>query len=85
MDILQSYPFSQRKAHVYERLNMKLLIAEDYTGKGGSTPLYVAKQNLFPGYCGWPLAPNTPFKANLDQYILAFHGVIVLSFGITKS
>ncbi|XP_050733474.1 uncharacterized protein LOC127007030 [Eriocheir sinensis] len=62
------------KAYLYERLNMKLMIAEHYTGKGGSTPLYVAKQNILPSYCGWPLAPNTPFKANLDQYILAFHG-----------
>ncbi|XP_063875823.1 ionotropic receptor 21a-like [Scylla paramamosain] len=62
-----------KKAYLYERLNMKLLIAEHFTGKGGSTPLYVARQNILPGYCGWPLAPNTPFKTNLNEHILAFH------------
>lgn len=61
---------------------MKLLIAEHYTGKGGSTALYVARQNILPGYCGWPLAQNTPFKANIDQTILAFHGVIIFSLRI---
>ncbi|MPD06971.1 hypothetical protein E2C01_102810 [Portunus trituberculatus] len=62
------------KAYVYERLNLEVLIAQHFTNKGGFTPLYVARENIVPGYCGWPLSPNTPFKSNLDHCILAFHG-----------
>ncbi|MPC95554.1 hypothetical protein E2C01_090771 [Portunus trituberculatus] len=63
---------------------MKLMIAEHFTGKGASTPLYVARQNILPGYCGWPLAPNTPFKTNLDEYILAFHGAGLIQRWTTR-
>ncbi|XP_050733482.1 uncharacterized protein LOC127007033 isoform X4 [Eriocheir sinensis] len=63
-----------KKAFMFERLSMKAMVTEKFTNKRGSTPLYVARENILPGYCGWPLTPNTPFKASLDHYILAFHG-----------
>ncbi|XP_071533875.1 uncharacterized protein [Panulirus ornatus] len=53
---------------------MELMITEHFTNGDGSTPLYVARQNIMPGYCGWPLAKDAPFKENLDRYIMAFHG-----------
>ncbi|KAG0700927.1 hypothetical protein GWK47_025433 [Chionoecetes opilio] len=53
---------------------MKVIIAEEFTSQEGFTPLYVARQNILPGYCGFPLAPNSPFKANFNHLILAFHG-----------
>ncbi|XP_050733479.1 uncharacterized protein LOC127007033 isoform X3 [Eriocheir sinensis] len=64
----------EKKAFMYERLSMKAMVTEKFTNKRGSTPLYVARENILPDYCGWPLTPNTPFKASLDHYILAFHG-----------
>ncbi|XP_063875872.1 uncharacterized protein LOC135108640 isoform X2 [Scylla paramamosain] len=64
----------KHKAYIYERLNMKALIAEHFTNQRGFTPLYVARDNILAGYCGWPLAPNTPFKTHLDRYIMDFHG-----------
>lgn len=58
---------------------MELMIIEHFTNADGKTPLYVAQQNILPGYCGWPMSRDLPFKHNLDHYIMAFHGVSTIS------
>ncbi|XP_068240791.1 glutamate receptor ionotropic, kainate 3-like [Palaemon carinicauda] len=60
-------------AHVYERFYLELKIVEHFTEADGSTPLYVAQENIMPGYCGWPMIKNAPFKPNIDKYIMRFH------------
>ncbi|KAK4288862.1 hypothetical protein Pmani_038138 [Petrolisthes manimaculis] len=62
------------KAYMYERLNSQLMMAEHFTDAEGRTPLYVNNQNVMPGYCGWPLTRDAPFKHVLDAYIMACHG-----------
>ena len=54
---------------------LMIKMSEEFTSTRGSSPVYVAKGYVLPDYTGWPLTPNAPFKDNLDQYIMAFHGV----------
>ncbi|XP_069957204.1 ionotropic receptor 21a-like [Cherax quadricarinatus] len=61
------------KAYLYERLHMEQLISEYFTDASGTTRLYVARQNIMPGYCAYPLIRDAPFKHTLDRYILALH------------
>ncbi|KAK7074313.1 hypothetical protein SK128_025051 [Halocaridina rubra] len=61
-------------AYFYERLFLELMIVEHFTDRDGSTPLYVAQQNIVPGYCGWPIIRDAPFKRNIDKFIMDFHG-----------
>ncbi|XP_063875878.1 ionotropic receptor 21a-like [Scylla paramamosain] len=64
---------TKNKAYLYERLHMELKVAEHFTKKDGSTPLYVTQRNFMSGYSTFILVRNTPFKASLDHFILAFH------------
>ncbi|XP_063875820.1 uncharacterized protein LOC135108589 [Scylla paramamosain] len=64
---------TKNKAYLYERLHMELKVAEHFTNDDGSTPLYVTQRNFMSGYSTFILVRNTPFKANLDRCILAFH------------
>ncbi|MPC28836.1 hypothetical protein E2C01_022047 [Portunus trituberculatus] len=52
---------------------MELKVAEYFTKEDGSTPLYVTQRNFMSGYSTFILVRNTPFKASLDHFILAFH------------
>lgn len=64
-----------REAFTYERLFLELMIIKNFTNVDGSTPMYVVKENLVPGYSAWLLYRDMPFKRNLDKCILAFHEV----------
>ncbi|XP_042876366.1 uncharacterized protein LOC122256015 [Penaeus japonicus] len=60
-------------AFIFERLFLELMIIKNFTKVDGSTPMYVVRENLVPGYAGWLLYRDNPFKRNLDKCILAFH------------
>ncbi|KAG0722046.1 hypothetical protein GWK47_006142 [Chionoecetes opilio] len=63
------------KAYVYERLNMKVIIAEEFTSQEGFTPLYVARQNILPGYCGFLLLLTHPSRPTSTTLFWLFTGV----------
>lgn len=69
----------KKEAFVYERLFTELMIIKNFTNVDGSTPMYVVRENLVPGYSAWLLHRDMPFKRNLDRCILAFH-----EFGLIK-
>ncbi|KAK7085878.1 hypothetical protein SK128_006581, partial [Halocaridina rubra] len=58
---------------MYERFVAELIIVENYTAIDGTTPLYVAKGMVLPGWEGYPAMPDSPFTHNVNKVILAIH------------
>ncbi|XP_071533998.1 LOW QUALITY PROTEIN: ionotropic receptor 21a [Panulirus ornatus] len=61
------------EAYIYESLFLKLVIAKNFTERDGSTPLYVAREPVVPGYSAWIIPRDAPYKHGLDRCILALH------------
>ncbi|XP_050706694.1 glutamate receptor 2-like [Eriocheir sinensis] len=60
----------QKKAFFHERYNTLLEIAERFTEADGSTPLYVARENVIPNYAAWMMPHDAPYKSDVDQGLL---------------
>ncbi|XP_063875886.1 uncharacterized protein LOC135108651 [Scylla paramamosain] len=75
---------TENKAHMYERLYLEMKVAEDFTQKDGSTPLYVTQGNLMPGYASFPLVLDAPFKTNIDNCLIAIHGGGLINYWTRK-
>ena len=50
-------------------------VAEGFTQRDGSTPIYVTQENLMPGYAAFPMVLDAPFKINIDNCLIGMHGV----------
>ncbi|XP_066969153.1 ionotropic receptor 93a-like [Macrobrachium rosenbergii] len=61
----------RKQAHIDVRRYLELVIAEQFTKADGSTPLYLGRENVFPGLSGWPIPHDAPFKENIDRSIMA--------------
>nr|XP_053654751.1 ionotropic receptor 21a-like [Cherax quadricarinatus] len=59
-----------RVAFFHERYNMELYIAEYFTRPDGSTPIYVAKENVIPNYAAYMTPHDAPYKHSLDYWLL---------------
>ncbi|XP_071522303.1 ionotropic receptor 21a-like [Panulirus ornatus] len=60
-----------REAYVYVRRFMEALIAEHFTDVHGRSMLYVAQENISPGFAAWPILRDAPFKPALDWCLTA--------------
>ncbi|KAG7160156.1 Ionotropic receptor 93a-like 21 [Homarus americanus] len=61
----------KKEAYVYVRKLMEALIAEHLTDETGGAQLYVAQENISPGFAAWPIIRDAPFKPALDRCIVA--------------
>ena len=59
-----------RGAAFYERYYMEIQIAKSYSAQDGSTPLYVAKENVMPNYASWLVPPGAPYKDNINHVLV---------------
>ncbi|XP_064102699.1 ionotropic receptor 93a-like [Macrobrachium nipponense] len=64
---------ASNSAYMYERRFMELMIARHFTPLQSSSRLYVARQNVWPGYSAWPIIRDAPFKPVIDRCIQAFN------------
>ncbi|XP_066981215.1 ionotropic receptor 93a-like [Macrobrachium rosenbergii] len=64
---------TSNSAYMYERRFMELMIARHFTPLQSSSRLYVARQNVWPGYSAWPIIRDAPFKPVIDRCIQAFN------------
>ncbi|XP_064107713.1 glutamate receptor ionotropic, delta-1-like [Macrobrachium nipponense] len=74
-DISEGFPrvLKENAAYMYERRNLELNIARYYTSEDNSwTPLYVARDNIWPGSSAWPIVRDAPFKPTLDRHLRRF-------------
>ncbi|KAK4315438.1 hypothetical protein Pmani_013355 [Petrolisthes manimaculis] len=53
------------------RRYLEWVIAQKFTRVDGSTRLYVARENVFPGLSAWPIPHDAPYKPNIDRSIMA--------------
>nr|XP_053627916.1 glutamate receptor ionotropic, delta-2-like [Cherax quadricarinatus] len=65
------YASEQKRAHIEVRRYLELVIAQNFTLADGSTPLYLGRENVFPGLSAWPLPHDAPYKFHLDRCIMA--------------
>ncbi|XP_068250823.1 uncharacterized protein [Palaemon carinicauda] len=64
---------TSNSAYMYERRFMELMIARHFTPLRAASRLYVARQNVWPGYSAWPVIRDAPFKPVVDRCIQAFN------------
>ncbi|KAG7178056.1 Ionotropic receptor 21a-like 8, partial [Homarus americanus] len=62
---------SDKQAHIQVRRYLELVIAERFTQAGGTSRLYLGRENVFSGMSAWPLPHDAPYKPQLDFSIRA--------------
>ncbi|XP_045611359.2 ionotropic receptor 21a-like [Procambarus clarkii] len=61
----------RKEAYLYIRKFLEAMIAQYFTDKNGRSGLYVARENISPGFAAWPIIRDAPFKQPLDRCLVA--------------
>ncbi|MPC54326.1 hypothetical protein E2C01_048236 [Portunus trituberculatus] len=72
---------TENAAYLFEGLFIEVMIAEDFTDRWQSTPLYVTRNNLLADFTAFLLIRDAPFKPNFDYCLITFQGPIANSHG----
>lgn len=57
-------------AYFHERLNVGINIASHFTNADGQSKLYVAKENVMPGYAAWMVPHDAPYRDNINRILM---------------
>ncbi|XP_063889385.1 uncharacterized protein LOC135116107 [Scylla paramamosain] len=65
---------TENAAYLYERLDMEVKVAQDFTDSEQNTLLYVTQNSFLADLSAFVLIRDAPFKPNIDYCLFTFHG-----------